>query len=208
MGSIIFDDGGTINYGEVIFASSGEVAGVLLVLLMSRWLGGMTCLCICYQIATLGSLGIFITAVLPSRAPKVVVAALAFVLRLGAMGGSAAAWVVTPAAYPTHVRATAHSLLFGAGRVGGLLATPWPSVTPLAVIMSTYAVANGLCAIVGFVEGRTLERKGAFDAMASDLNATNLDRRFRSLSYRSTRISTGATGRPSLFGSKRVSVGA
>lgn len=196
----IFDSGGAINYGQVLFASSGEVAGVVLNLVLSPYLGAMTVLGICYVIATLGSLGILLTSLLPIAAPTVLVACCAFVLRLGAMGGSSAVWVVTPAAYPTYVRTTAHSLLFGAGRIGGLLATLWPDTTPVAIIMGAYAGANFVCSIIGFCEGRLLDRKGVFESLASDLNATDIQRRSRSLAYQSSRLSVGAaSGRPSLF---------
>jgi len=205
----IFDSASGFNYTAIFFSASGEIVGVILNLVLSNYVGGMVVLGICYQIAALGSVGILILKLLPNdAAPKVLLALCAFVLRLGAMGGSSAVWVVTPPAYPTHVRSTAHSLLFGAGRIGGLMATLWPPDTPVPIIMGAYAIANGLCSIIGFTEGRALEGKGAFETLQDDLHATNIERRARSVQYRSTRLSTGTTGRPSLFGSNRLSTGA
>eukprot|EP00929_Paragymnodinium_shiwhaense_P009579 TRINITY_DN113792_c0_g1_i1.p1 TRINITY_DN113792_c0_g1~~TRINITY_DN113792_c0_g1_i1.p1 ORF type:complete len:557 (+),score=57.86 TRINITY_DN113792_c0_g1_i1:224-1672(+) len=205
--SFIFQEGDDINYGEIAFASSGEIIGVIFAMLASRRWGGMSTLAVSYFIAGAASLGVCIAFVLKDSmtVPTVVVALLAFFLRLGGMAGSSAIWVVTPPAYPTHVRSTAHSFMFGAGRIGGLCATLWPASTPVAVIMATYAIANCCTAMIGYCEGRQLEQNGAFESLAADLQATDLDRRSRSIASRSARLSTGFTGRPSLFRSGRVS---
>jgi len=194
--SFIFDGGDYINYVEILFASSGEVAGVLFAMLAGRQWGHMQMLGASYSIAAVASVGIVMTSLL--FPPKAFVTVLAFFLRLGAMAGSAAVWVATPPAYPTFVRSTAHSFLFAAGRVGGLVATLWPSSTPVAVVMGAYAVANGINAVLGACEGKLLEEKGMFASLASDLNATDLERRSRSVASRSARVSIGTTGRPSL----------
>lgn len=200
--SFIFDDFNEdkINYGELLFASSGEIVGVIVSMIMVRYMSGMWVLGICYEIAAVACVGILITASFPTDAvPKAIVACLAFVLRLGCMGGSSAVWVVTPPAYPTYVRSTAHSMLFGAGRIGGLLATAVPADTPVMVVMGVYAVANCVCGVIGMCEGRSLEDKGVFETLGTDLNATDIDRRVRSMSSHQSRSMSGTTGRPSLF---------
>lgn len=194
----IFDDGNDIDYGEVLFASSGECLGVILALAACHWCSGMQILAVSYFLGTVGCLGILIISLLPGTSPKMIKAVLAFVLRVGVMSGSSAVWVITPAAFPTAVRATAHSVVFAAGRVGGLLATLWPSTVPVAVVMGAYAAANAICSCIGISEGRVLESKGAFQSLASDLHATNLGRRAQSLALQSERLSTATRGRPSI----------
>ena len=51
---------------------------------------------------------------------------LAFLLRAGSMGAISITWVLTPTAFPTHVRGTAHAVLYTAGSLGPLGATLWP----------------------------------------------------------------------------------
>eukprot|EP00930_Biecheleria_cincta_P084641 TRINITY_DN74092_c0_g1_i1.p1 TRINITY_DN74092_c0_g1~~TRINITY_DN74092_c0_g1_i1.p1 ORF type:complete len:356 (-),score=45.59 TRINITY_DN74092_c0_g1_i1:362-1429(-) len=59
--SFIFEEGDGVNYGAVLFASSGEIIGVACAMLASwRW-GGMQILGLSYFIAALGSLGIVMT---------------------------------------------------------------------------------------------------------------------------------------------------
>lgn len=150
----------------------------------------------CYLIAALGSLGIVFAHVW--NAPMIVVAVLAFLLRMGSMGGSAATYVTTPPAYPTQIRTTAHGFHFGAGRIGGMLATLWPVGISLPVIMGTYAAANAVCSFISFWEGRILEETNAFDVLTSDLRASDLGKRERSSLARVSNASRPS--RPSWFG--------
>merc|ERR1712137_441134 len=72
----------------------------------------------------------------------------AFVTRAGVMGATSALFVVIPPAYPTHIRATAHSILFGFARIGGFLATSWPKGVTRRTMMTFYAAANLLNTLI------------------------------------------------------------
>eukprot|EP00747_Dinoflagellata_sp_TGD_P031067 gnl/TRDRNA2_/TRDRNA2_135048_c0_seq2.p1 gnl/TRDRNA2_/TRDRNA2_135048_c0~~gnl/TRDRNA2_/TRDRNA2_135048_c0_seq2.p1 ORF type:complete len:543 (-),score=79.65 gnl/TRDRNA2_/TRDRNA2_135048_c0_seq2:55-1683(-) len=191
----------SIDYGEVLFASSGEFVGVTLALVAAWKLGGAhTAMALMYVIATLGCVSILFAKMVPT----IVLGLLAFVLRIGVMGGNSCAWVVTPPAFPTRVRSTAHGMLNGAGRIGAVLATLWPDGTPLATIMLAYAAANALCGVIAFFEGRALQRRQVFESLASELHASDAGRRSRSIARSFARSSLGAA-RPSA--SSRPSAG-
>jgi len=178
--TFIFESSEAINYGAVIFAGCGEMAGVILAILVARRWSGMKILGTFASVAAVGCLAILATTFMDD-VPKQVIACFAFMLRLGCMASSGAVWVVTPPAFPTYVRSTAHSFLFGVGRIGGLCATLWPSTTPVAVIMGAYAIANTTNAFIAFFEGSKLEQQGVFESLAADLRASSVLKRARSL---------------------------
>ncbi|CAE7598508.1 svop [Symbiodinium sp. CCMP2456] len=194
----LFESGGTMDYTEVLFTSFGEIVGTTAVLLASFRISAATVQPWCYLLSCLGCLGVAVAKLF--NGSNILIAVLAFLVRAGCMGGTAATWVLTPAAFPTHIRSTAHSLLFAWGSVGSLLATLWPSKTSATVIMGTYAVANLACVVLAVWQDRGMAPRGAFDSLISDLQASNLDRRARSSLARSSRAASRTstvTGRPS-----------
>lgn len=194
----LFESGGTMDYTEVLFTSFGEIVGTTAVLLASFRISAATVQPWCYLLSCLGCIGVAVAKLFSGS--NILIAVLAFLVRAGCMGGTAATWVLTPAAFPTHIRSTAHSLLFAWGSVGSLLATLWPSKTSATVIMGTYAVANLACVVLAVWQDRGMAPRGAFDSLISDLQASNLDRRARSSLARSSRAASRTstvTGRPS-----------
>ncbi|CAE7251888.1 svop [Symbiodinium natans] len=196
----LFASGGAMDYTEVLFTSSGEIVGTTVVLLASWRLSAATLQPWCYLVSGLGCAGVLVAKL--ASTPPALIAILAFVVRAGSMGGVAVTWVLTPAAFPTHVRSTAHSVLYAWGSAGSLLATLWPAGTSITVIMGSYAIANLVCVAMGVWQQRGMAPRGAFDSLISDLHASNLDRRARSSLARSSRAASRtstATGRPSTF---------
>ena len=145
----LFASGGAMDYTEVLFTSSGEIVGTTVVLLASWRLSAATLQPWCYLVSGLGCAGVLVAKL--ASTPPALIAILAFVVRAGSMGGVAVTclvcpcaslglclcskkfirsqsvmlllrWVLTPAAFPTHVRSTAHSVLYAWGSAGSLLA--------------------------------------------------------------------------------------
>ena len=125
----------------------GEIAGVTVAMCLAWRVSEITIQPWFYLVSTLACLAVLIAHAL--KAPALLLGALAFILRAGSMGAISVTWVLTPTAFPTHVRCTAHSILYTAGSLGPVCATLWPGTMPLAVIMGSYAGANLVCAIVG-----------------------------------------------------------
>lgn len=194
----IFGDGA--GGAEVLFSSCGELVGVVLATLAYWRFGNATTSCVSFLIATLGCGAILATTLTSGETPKILLVLFAFVLRMGVMAGSSVLWVITPPSFPTYIRSSAHSFLFGVGRIGGLLATLWPTTTSLTIVMSAYVFANASCAIAGWVACTDMQKNGDFGTMASDLKATDMDRRMRSTTMRSSHPSAAA--RPSSLSSR------
>lgn len=184
---LIFSSSGSFDYGELIFSSMGEIAGVTVAMCLAWRVSEITIQPWFYLVSTLACLAVLIAHAL--KGPALLLGALAFILRAGSMGAISVTWVLTPTAFPTHVRCTAHSILYTAGSLGPVCATLWPGTTPLAVIMGSYAGANLVCAIVGQWQVKGLAARGAFDSLISDLHASNLERRARSSITRESRAS-------------------
>ena len=144
---LIFSSSGSFDYGELIFSSMGEIAGVTVAICLAWRVSEIIIQPWFYLVGTLACLAVLIAHAL--KGPALLLGALAFILRAGSMGAISVTWVLTPTAFPTHVRCTAHSILYTAGSLGPVCATLWPGTTPLAVIMGSYAGANLVCAIVG-----------------------------------------------------------
>ena len=144
---LIFSSSGSFDYAELIFSSMGEIAGVTVAMCLAWRVSEITIQPWFYLVSTLACLAVLIAHEL--KAPALLLGALAFILRAGSMGAISVTWVLTPTAFPTHVRCTAHSILYTAGSLGPVCATLWPGTTPLTVIMGSYAGANLVCAIVG-----------------------------------------------------------
>lgn len=144
---LIFSSKGSFDYGELIFSCLGEIAGVTVAMCLAWRVSEVTLQPYFYLGSTLACIAVLIAHAL--KAPALALGALAFILRAGSMGAVSITWVLTPTAFPTHVRSTAHSMLYAAGALGPICATLWPEKTPLAVIMGSYAGANLVCAIVG-----------------------------------------------------------
>ncbi|CAK9031182.1 unnamed protein product [Durusdinium trenchii] len=184
---LIFETSGSFDYGEIIFASLGEILGVTMGMCMS-WQIPVTVLQPWYYlVSTLACIAVLVAHALKGSA--LLLGVFAFILRAASMGAISITWVLTPTAFPTHVRSTAHSILYAAGSLGPVCATLWPKNTQLAVIMGSYGAANLVCAIVSQWQRKGLAERGAFDSLISDLHASNLERRARSSITRDSRAS-------------------
>lgn len=135
--------GGRIDHLEALFCSSGELVGALAAAAFSHCFSPIRSLALCSFLATLGCCGIF-DSLGPGwfQVGANELGLSAFVTRAGVMGTTCALFVVIPPAYPTHIRSTAHSILFGFGRIGGFLATSWPKGVNRRTMMTFYAAAN------------------------------------------------------------------
>jgi len=135
--------GGRIDHLEALFSSSGELVGWLAAAAFSHCFSPIRSLALCCFMATLGCCCIF-DSLGPGwfQVGANELGLSAFVTRAAAMGISCAFYVVLPPAYPTHIRSTAHSILFGFGRIGGFLATSWPKGVNRRTMMTFYAAAN------------------------------------------------------------------
>jgi len=164
-----------VNFGEVLFSRCGEIVGVIFWMVLTWKVKLMHSLAICYGAAVVFSVAL----VAKDSVSHPSLAILNFMLAAAVMAANCGTWVVTPQAYPTHIRGTAGGVLYGAGRIGGLLATLWPSATPFVAVMLTYAGANAVCAVFTLVEGGMLERNGVLQAFSLDLRGSTLSRRSR-----------------------------
>ncbi|CAJ1367823.1 unnamed protein product [Effrenium voratum] len=188
---------GTVDYGETLFTSSGEIVGITCAMLASWYVSSAVLQPWLYLVSCLACLGIL--AVHSAGSNVTVLGLLAFLARCGSMGGVSVTWVLTPAAFPTHIRSTAHSVLYLAGSVGALLATAWPSSTSLVVMMAAYAGANLICTAVAQWQIQRLAER-SFDSLVSDLHASDVERRARSSLGRESRASYSTwAARPSMM---------
>eukprot|EP00747_Dinoflagellata_sp_TGD_P132192 gnl/TRDRNA2_/TRDRNA2_175056_c0_seq5.p1 gnl/TRDRNA2_/TRDRNA2_175056_c0~~gnl/TRDRNA2_/TRDRNA2_175056_c0_seq5.p1 ORF type:complete len:325 (+),score=45.56 gnl/TRDRNA2_/TRDRNA2_175056_c0_seq5:32-976(+) len=147
---------GRMEYKEVFFASSGELLGLCVGLAAMRYLSIPTSMSLSFFAATSGCLTILAVSLGQCSHP-IILGVAAFTARAGLFTGTNFVWLVTPQAYPTCLRATAHGVLSGLGRVGGLLATVFPPDAPLDRLMAVYASASAICAATAFVERHMLD---------------------------------------------------
>eukprot|EP00913_Durusdinium_trenchii_P024383 g22892.t1 len=69
-----------------------------------------------YLVSTLACIAVLVAHALKGSA--LLLGVFAFILRAASMGAISITWVLTPTAFPTHVRSTAHSILYAAGSLG------------------------------------------------------------------------------------------
>lgn len=149
----LFSDAGKLDIADIMFSSSGEVLAVVTALfLISREVQLMPIMSLFFAIATLG--GSMLSGVLffEINVAASVLGAIAFLLRIGSMGGSCGVWLVTPLAYPTYITSTAHGFHFAMSRSGGLFATLFPVTTPGWVRMLSFATAHSVCLVVSLFD--------------------------------------------------------
>ena len=135
-----------MNYGELVFSCLGEIFGVTAAMCLAIRISVHTLQPWFYLLSTLACIAVVIAHIL--KAPALLLGTFAFMLRAASMGAISITWVLTPTAFPTHVRSTAHSILYAAGSLGPVCATLWPEDATLTVIMASYGAANLLCAIL------------------------------------------------------------
>jgi len=184
---IFADSGSSMNYGELVFSCLGEIFGVTLAMCLAWRISVHTLQPWFYLFSTLACVAVVIAHIL--KAPALLLGTFAFILRAASMGAISITWVLTPTAFPTHVRSTAHSILYAAGSLGPVCASLWPEDTSLTVIMASYGAANLVCAILAQWQTKGLAARGAFNSLISDLHASNLERRARSSITRDSRAS-------------------
>ena len=143
---IFADSGSSMNYGELVFSCLGEIFGVTLAMCLAWRISVHTLQPWFYLFSTLACIAVVIAHIL--KAPALLLGTFAFILRAASMGAISITWVLTPTAFPTHVRSTAHSILYAAGSLGPVCASLWPEDTSLTVIMASYGAANLVCAIL------------------------------------------------------------
>ena len=84
----LFESGGTMDYTEVLFTSFGEIVGTTAVLLASFRISAATVQPWCYLLSCLGCLGVAVAKL--CNGSNILIAVLAFLVRAGCMGGTAA----------------------------------------------------------------------------------------------------------------------
>lgn len=102
------DDGADacqFNYPPILENSISELLGVTLAILTINHMGRVKTQWLGYL---LGAVGVFVMGF--SAGNKGILFAFGLIARASAMGASCATWVSTPEVYPTHLRASGHSL--------------------------------------------------------------------------------------------------
>jgi len=170
----IFGDNkdGSTNYAALIFGTSGEIIGVSVVVLLSRFLGYMRAMGVFYLAAALFTATILAKDVLPVP----ILAVFDFILRAGCMGGNTVMYGATPLAYPTHIRGTAGGFHYAMGRLGAIAAAGTGAMS-FQGQMAIYIIANFIAGSTSFFFGKDFQLGEEKTELKSELDASVLERR-------------------------------
>jgi MFS family permease len=114
------DDSCDFDYQEIFFSALSELIGVLAAaVIIDRW-GRVPTQTILYFLAGLGSLMMGVMSAVDLSDD--VVSVFGVLARCSVMGASCATWVSTPELFPTHLRATGHSIASSVSRLGAFSA--------------------------------------------------------------------------------------
>merc|ERR1719329_1033703 len=84
-------------------------------------------------------------------------------------------YLVTPSAYPTHIRCTAHSFINLFGRAGGFFAT-LAGTAPFNLQLGLYTVANAVCAFITMADYDNMKAEEALEVLAEDLSSSHIEK--------------------------------
>ena len=166
------DDGNAscdFDYQEIFFSAFSELIGVLVAsFIIDRW-GRVPTQTGLYFLAGVGSVLMGLMAA--QGMSDVVVSLCGVVARCSIMGASCATWVSTPELFPTHLRATGHSIASSVARLGAF-AAPFivddHSISPFTVGL-VLAVVNMVAAGAAFLLPETMGK--ALDTVVQEKQA-------------------------------------
>lgn len=172
------------SYAPLLFASSGEFFATFVCVMLCPRIGYMRTITLMFSIATVCTAAMLLKSVMP----VMLLGIFDFFLRAGCAGGSQGTYVVTPLAYPTHIRATAFGFHYTMGRVGAVLAACVGA--SFAIQVGMYTIANLYCTVAMYASTKMFERSDELEALREDLCASDMVRRQSSI-RRSSKEASG-----------------
>lgn len=165
---------GSTDYTVIFFSACGEVFGVFAFSMLSKFMPPVRSMLFFFAFA-----GVFVLLIYCKYIegfPNSLLTIIVFFARAGCMGAGCGYYLVTPTAYPTHIRCTAHSFINLFGRAGGFFATVVGSLE-FGLQLGMYGGANVICALIAAVDhSHLLNVEEAFAVLAEDLSGSHIEK--------------------------------
>ena len=156
------------DYSSIAINTSAEFVGILCALITIDWLGRRFTQVWGYSMS---AIALVIMGLLHDESSSTILI-LGYIIRAVTMVASQTGWVMTPELYPTHVRATAHSLVNCFARIGALL-SPYLVISSLSPL--NVALILGIVNMVAVIASYSLKETAgkAMDKPISYTDASN-----------------------------------
>jgi len=164
---------GKTDYTLIFFSACGEVFGVFAFAILAKFLQPLRCMLISFAFTAIFVALIYLRDV--DGFPSWLLTLIVFMARAGASGAGCGYYLVTPSAYPTHIRCTAHSFINLFGRAGGFFAT-LAGTAPFNLQLGLYTVANAVCAFITMADYDNMKAEEALEVLAEDLSSSHIEK--------------------------------